>query len=106
MCTCRSWYSENNLTIFNTVLSSFIISVQSRNPICDLPKDAGLQQAAVGAVQRWFFNTQTEECEQFYFVQSGPGNANKFVTKEECEETCKEGEIHLRYIQVSVVGCV
>ncbi|XP_037576181.1 boophilin-G2 isoform X1 [Dermacentor silvarum] len=36
---------------------------------------------------RWWFNAETNQCEEFYFGGCS-GNANNFQTKELCEKTC------------------
>lgn len=63
------------------------------NETCLLPLDEGRQQAAVGAVKRWTYNNYFAQCQEFTFVPSG-GNANNFLTKESCLETCGNDSTH------------
>ncbi|XP_067129548.1 papilin-like isoform X2 [Centruroides vittatus] len=52
--------------------------------ICDLPKKEG---TCTAAVIYWYFNIQTQTCEQFYY--SGcDGNDNRFETLSDCENRC------------------
>ncbi|KAH6925176.1 hypothetical protein HPB50_001480 [Hyalomma asiaticum] len=38
---------------------------------------------------RWWYNVETGQCEEFYYGGCS-GNANRFETKELCEETCSQ----------------
>ena len=41
----------------------------------------------MGYFQKWFYSTQTGECE--FFIYGGcQGNANNFDSEEECKEAC------------------
>ncbi|XP_022242306.1 PI-actitoxin-Aeq3b-like [Limulus polyphemus] len=58
-------------------------SRQSNN--CDLEPETG----PCGAyIPRFYFNKETETCEQFIYGGCG-GNRNNFETIEECHEVCK-----------------
>lgn len=52
--------------------------------ICRAPADVGPCDAVF---PRWFYNSDTAECEEFIWGGCG-GNANNFETKEECEAMC------------------
>lgn len=52
--------------------------------ICTLPAEVG---PCDGVCPRFFHNTETDACEPFTFGCCG-GNANNFLTLEECEATC------------------
>ncbi|XP_067942905.1 carboxypeptidase inhibitor SmCI-like [Watersipora subatra] len=51
---------------------------------CVLPQEKG---SCIGAVARWYHNSETNNCEVFIFSGCG-GNANNFLTKDACEEQC------------------
>ena len=52
---------------------------------CTLPAESGLCKAAF---QRFYFNSDSGQCEQFIFGGCG-GNDNNFETMEQCQQTCK-----------------
>ncbi|XP_075153903.1 male accessory gland serine protease inhibitor-like [Haematobia irritans] len=60
-------------------------------------EDCGLQHSKDGEGQTkclaffpsWSYKADTNECVDFVYGGCG-GNANRFGTKEECEEKCKE----------------
>lgn len=52
--------------------------------ICDLPSEAGPCKAAFS---RWFYNSASEACEEFIYGGC-EGNANNFVTLEQCLSVC------------------
>uniref|UniRef100_A0A914QS88 BPTI/Kunitz inhibitor domain-containing protein n=1 Tax=Panagrolaimus davidi TaxID=227884 RepID=A0A914QS88_9BILA len=60
------------------------------------PNTAGdpcTQSLAVGtgsySIPRWYFNSQTQQCQEFYY--SGlQGNANNFISRAACAEACPE----------------
>ena len=56
--------------------------------ICLLPPDAG---PCDGICPRFFYNPCTQQCEPFTYGCC-EGNANNFLTVEECEATCLLGE--------------
>jgi hypothetical protein len=51
---------------------------------CGLPPDPG---PCDGAFPRWFFNSESGECEEFTYGGC-EGNANNFETLEACETAC------------------
>ena len=51
---------------------------------CDLPKVEGTCRALISS---WYFDAQTEECEQFFYGGCD-GNENRFPSKEECRAAC------------------
>lgn len=51
---------------------------------CELPKEQGPCDAVI---PRWFFNAETNQCEDFVYGGCG-GNGNNFRTKHECEHSC------------------
>ena len=51
---------------------------------CDLPKEVGRCR---GSFPRYFHNLETRQCEQFIYGGCG-GNANNFLTSEDCFNTC------------------
>ncbi|XP_070581141.1 eppin-like [Ptychodera flava] len=53
--------------------------------ICELPSDSGPCRAAL---RRWFFNNETNKCENFLYGGC-MGNANNFRNKRNCRKTCK-----------------
>ncbi|TDG42810.1 hypothetical protein AWZ03_010785 [Drosophila navojoa] len=75
-------------------LVSFVVLVVSISS-CFALKDevCGLQHSVQGIchayMPRWSYNIATNEC--VYFIYGGcRGNANRFDTKELCEEKCLE----------------
>uniref|UniRef100_A0A158R5Y4 Kunitz/Bovine pancreatic trypsin inhibitor domain protein n=1 Tax=Syphacia muris TaxID=451379 RepID=A0A158R5Y4_9BILA len=52
--------------------------------ICSLPESRG---SGTAYLERWFFNAQTGSCQQFTYT-GVKGNANNFLSRELCEETC------------------
>lgn len=81
-CTCRDsiWSCEE----FNCPTPP---SDKSNVNVCSLPMDVGPCDAAT---PRWAFNDATQECESFSYGGCG-GNANNFLTQNECETSCKDG---------------
>ncbi|XP_068725068.1 uncharacterized protein [Montipora capricornis] len=57
--------------------------------ICSLPKKPGLCMAYI---PRWFYNTAKGKCERFIYGGCLK-NANNFITKNECDETCSAERI-------------
>lgn len=56
----------------------------ARGDVCSLPPDVG---PCDGVCPRYFFNTDTGQCEEFIFGCC-EGNANNFPTLEACETAC------------------
>lgn len=56
-------------------------SLESR---CEMPVAAG---GGSVAMNRWYYNGNTRECSPFQY-RGLYGNANNFLTKEECEQAC------------------
>ncbi|VDM37651.1 unnamed protein product [Toxocara canis] len=54
---------------------------------CVLPPEAG---PCVDYVPRWFYNSQTGNCEQFSYGSCG-GNTNNFMDRQTCEGRCQAG---------------
>ncbi|KAL3873904.1 hypothetical protein ACJMK2_036982 [Sinanodonta woodiana] len=54
-------------------------------PVCSLPADPG---PCKGAFPAYFFNSDTNRCEEFIYGGC-QGNANRFISKEDCERKCK-----------------
>uniref|UniRef100_F1KQ30 Papilin n=1 Tax=Ascaris suum TaxID=6253 RepID=F1KQ30_ASCSU len=54
---------------------------------CVLPPEAG---PCVDYVPRWFYNSQTGNCEQFSYGSCG-GNTNNFMDRQTCEAKCQSG---------------
>jgi hypothetical protein len=52
--------------------------------VCSLPKNPGNCRALI---PRFFFNSQTGNCEQFNYGGCG-GNANNFSSLAECQNSC------------------
>ncbi|XP_020788989.1 tissue factor pathway inhibitor 2 isoform X2 [Boleophthalmus pectinirostris] len=52
--------------------------------LCLLPAEEGPCRANI---QRFYYNTQTQKCEHFYYGGC-QGNANNFRTYQECHKTC------------------
>ncbi|CAD7086454.1 unnamed protein product [Hermetia illucens] len=57
---------------------------ESEQDICDLPKSRGLCR---GMSMQYFFNTKTQNCEEFIYGGCF-GNGNRFESLEECQEIC------------------
>lgn len=72
------------LVSFNHFLSSDTIMDLLPN-VCSFPMEKGPCQAYMS---RWFFNSETGECELFAYGGCR-GNSNNFSTKEKCEKMCK-----------------
>jgi len=67
--------------------NNFVTEESCRNfcgDICWLPPDVG---DCDGVCPRWFFNPDTDQCEEFVWGCCG-GNANNFATQADCEADC------------------
>ncbi|XP_033735426.1 papilin-like isoform X3 [Pecten maximus] len=87
----RFWYGgcQGNGNQFDNEEECARICVEKTQDInlpCKLPKDIGPCRALV---PRFYFNQQTERCEQFGYGGC-QGNANNFATVELCRQTCEE----------------
>ena len=60
--------------------------VEKMDPACHLPPVTGFCKAAF---RRFYFNSETGECQTFIFGGCG-GNENNFETMEECMKTCSK----------------
>jgi len=61
-------------------------------PVCKKPKAEG---ACTGDYPRWFYNSGSGDCEEFSY--SGcRGNNNRFMTRQECGNTCKHSALARR----------
>lgn len=72
-------------------LLSFLLIFAAFNafsPICQLPKVNGPCKAAF---KRFFFNSETSQCEKFIYGGC-QGNENNFESLQECKETCESNE--------------
>lgn len=68
--------------LFNVVEPS--VQPPPQPEACRVPKEVGPCRASF---RRWFFNSQTGQCEQFIYGGCR-GNNNNFDTKAECQERC------------------
>ncbi|ESO83755.1 hypothetical protein LOTGIDRAFT_60634, partial [Lottia gigantea] len=55
--------------------------------ICSMKNDTGPCKAYM---PRWFFNSQTKQCEEFIYGGCS-GNNNNFMTREDCCNSCSAG---------------
>nr|Q90W97.1 RecName: Full=Kunitz-type serine protease inhibitor textilinin-5; Short=Txln-5; Flags: Precursor [Pseudonaja textilis textilis]AAK95523.1 textilinin [Pseudonaja textilis textilis] len=60
------------------------VSSKDRPKFCELLPDTGSCEDFTGA---FHYSTRDRECIEFIYGGCG-GNANNFITKEECESTC------------------
>ena len=70
-------------TVTNLVIS--VASASDVTPVCLLPPDPG---PCEGICPRFFYNCDTGRCEPLDYGCCG-GNANNFLTSEECRSTCR-----------------
>ncbi|EFP00691.1 CRE-MLT-11 protein [Caenorhabditis remanei] len=59
--------------------------------VCAMPPDAGV---CTNLTPRWFFNSQTGQCEQFSYGSCG-GNENNFYDRNTCERKCMPRKLSL-----------
>ncbi|CAI2352529.1 unnamed protein product [Caenorhabditis sp. 36 PRJEB53466] len=62
--------------------------------VCALPPDAGV---CANYTPRWFFNSQTGQCEQFAYGSCG-GNENNFFDRSTCERKCMPHHVILAQV--------
>ena len=55
--------------------------------VCSLPKDPG---SCSDWEVRWFFNTEIQRCDRFWYGGCNEGNANNFMEEKECLSKCTE----------------
>ena len=58
---------------------------------CSLPSSSGVT-CGPGVSYKYYYNSQTQECETFEFLGCD-GNSNNFATRGECESFCGVGGI-------------
>ena len=61
-----------------------VVDVPSREERCSLPQEVGRCYALLN---RWFYNTETQQCELFSYGGCY-GNQNNFMNEEECAAAC------------------
>lgn len=64
---------------------SFALKIDT---ICKLPLNQGCAEL-LSFIPRWYYNSATGKCRQFYYFGYG-GNENNFNSIEECEQFCIE----------------
>lgn len=52
--------------------------------VCEMQQDSG---DCDKNIPMWFYNRESQSCSQFVYSGCG-GNANKFDTRQECEQSC------------------
>ncbi|XP_066491421.1 tissue factor pathway inhibitor isoform X2 [Tiliqua scincoides] len=65
-------------------------------PYCLLDNDPGICR---GLFSRYFYNKESQQCEKFEYGGC-LGNANKFLTLEECQDTCQESLPSVNYLKM------
>uniref|UniRef100_A0A098LW49 Gsp_61 putative toxin n=1 Tax=Gemmula speciosa TaxID=439592 RepID=A0A098LW49_GEMSP len=55
--------------------------------VCQQPKEVG---PCKGKFQKYYFNAQTGDCEDFFYGGCR-GNGNNFASREDCEAACSKG---------------
>ncbi|KAL7742076.1 hypothetical protein ACLKA6_018323 [Drosophila palustris] len=75
------------LTLVACIVSSFAL----KNDVCGLPHslNGDGRISCEAYIPRWSYNPVDKKCVEFIFGGCG-GNANRFDTKEICEEKCLE----------------
>ena len=81
-----------HITIFIKIKSSSFLDLVHK--FCNLEVRKGPCRAIF---RRYFFNTETKNCEEFIYGGCY-GNANNFFTKQECEYVCKSRYYFKKYL--------
>lgn len=80
---------------------SFILTAdEPSDDVCKLPLDTGKGNEKI---TRYYFDQKEQKCQTFKYGGK-KGNANNFVTKEECQEECgfePPGKNHSKMVSVS-----
>ncbi|XP_056403063.1 kunitz-type protease inhibitor 1 [Hyla sarda] len=76
---------QSSATVTITVLTQ-----EETQENCHAPKKVGRCR---GSFQRWYFNPEVNECEEFVFGGCNP-NRNNYVRKEDCRQTCVNSAEH------------
>ncbi|XP_060600708.1 papilin-like [Ruditapes philippinarum] len=58
--------------------------------VCSLPKDPG---SCSDWEVRWFFNTELQRCDRFWYGGCNEGNGNNFLNDKGCQRQCTETQI-------------
>jgi len=53
--------------------------------VCGMVKDPG---TCGNWEVRWFFNTEIDRCDRFWYGGCNEGNENNFMNEEECQQRC------------------
>ena len=56
-------------------------------PECTSPLSTGYFCDEEGVITRFYYDTETESCEEFSYAGCG-GNENNYMSIEECQESC------------------
>uniref|UniRef100_K1PKN2 Papilin n=1 Tax=Magallana gigas TaxID=29159 RepID=K1PKN2_MAGGI len=59
-------------------------------PVCQQPSDSGRDCEGAKLEIRWYYKTDIQRCDRFWYRGCG-GNNNNFKTEEECRQTCTGG---------------
>ncbi|XP_062817009.1 PI-stichotoxin-She2a-like [Anolis carolinensis] len=89
----------NHILLLILVLMGFLFSwfgpldayrYDNLDPVCKLPKKIGRCKASF---PRFYFDTNRWQCEIFFYGGCG-GNANNFLTEDDCVTKCEELKIN------------
>ncbi|XP_075168461.1 uncharacterized protein LOC142240639 [Haematobia irritans] len=76
------------------IFATFLLAVHSQcrnapaQPRCRGPRNLGQARRGCRMATRWWYDTSSGSCKSFKYRGCG-GNANRFCTKEACEERCE-----------------
>lgn len=73
---------KSSFDFASTMLSCFIV--------CQQLSDSGRDCAETQYEIRWYYKTDIQRCDRFWYRGCG-GNNNNFKTEEECQQTCTAG---------------